>query len=74
MLVNTRLKDLREDLDLSQKVLAEYLHCSQQAYRNYELGLRDIPSEYLVALADYYHTSIDYLLLRTDCKTPYPGR
>ena len=69
-----RIKALREDSDVSQKKLAEYLHCSQQAYSNYELGTRSIPSEVLIALADFYHTSVDYLLGRTDRKEPCPKK
>ena len=57
---------MREDSDLKQKVLAEYLNCSQVCYSQYELGKRDIPTEVLIKLADYYGTSIDYLLGRTD--------
>lgn len=67
-----RIRDLREDNDLSQRRLAEELHCSQQAYSNYELGLRDIPTAVLLQLADFYNTSIDYLLSRTNEKKPYP--
>jgi transcriptional regulator with XRE-family HTH domain len=57
-----RIRDLREDHDLTQKQVSEILHCSQQAYSNYELGQRDIPTSILIALAKYYHTSVDYLL------------
>ncbi len=57
-----RIRDLREDSDLTQKQVAERLCCSQQAYSNYELGLRDIPTEILIALAKMYHTSSDYIL------------
>ncbi|MCI8808374.1 MAG: helix-turn-helix transcriptional regulator [Oscillospiraceae bacterium] len=62
-----RIRDLREDSDLKQKTLAEYLTCSQVCYSQYELGKRDIPTDVLIKLADYYGTSIDYLLGRTDC-------
>ena len=67
-----RLRDLREDNDLFQKDLAVYLSCSQVCYSQYERGSRDIPTDVLIKLADYYGTSIDYLLGRTDTKTPYP--
>ncbi len=67
-----RIRDLREDHDLKQKELADYLQCTQVSYSNYELGKRDIPTDVLLKLADYYHTSVDYLLGRTDVKTPYP--
>ena len=60
-----RIRDLREDRDLKQKQLAEYLHCSQQVYSNYELGQRDIPTDVLIRLANFYHVSIDYLLGQT---------
>lgn len=68
----TRIRDLREDLDLRQKDLAEYLNCTQVCYSRYELASRDIPTEVLCKLADYYHTSTDYLLGRTDEPKPYP--
>lgn len=67
-----RIKDLREDSDLSQAQVASHLHCSQQAYSNYELGQRDIPSAVLVQLAVFHHTSVDYLLGLTDVREPYP--
>ncbi len=67
-----RIRDLREDHDLKQKELADYLQCTQVSYSYYELGKRDIPTDVLIKLADYYHTSVDYLLGRTDVKTPYP--
>ena len=61
-----RIRDLREDRDLKQWQLAEYLNCSQQVYSNYELGQRDIPTDVLIRLADYYKVSIDYLLGQTN--------
>lgn len=67
-----RIRDLREDNDLYQKDLAEYLHCSQVCYSLYEMGKRDIPTDVLIQLADFYGTSIDYLLGRTDTVTAYP--
>lgn len=57
-----RIRDLREDRDLKQKDLAEYLHCSQQVYSNYELGQRDIPTDILIKLSNFYSVSVDYLL------------
>lgn len=57
-----RIRDLREDNDLKQRQLAEYLNCSQQVYSNYELGQRDIPTDVLIKLSEYYHVSVDYLL------------
>ena len=67
-----RIRDLREDRNFLQKDLAAYLHCSQVAYSRYELGLRDIPTDVLIALARFYNTSTDYLLGLTDHKAPYP--
>ncbi len=63
-----RIRDLREDQDLTQKQLSEILHCSQQVYSNYELGQRDIPTEVLIKLAKLHHTSVDYILGLTDEK------
>ena len=57
-----RIRDLREDRDLKQRQLAEYLNCSQQVYSNYELGQRDIPTDVLIRLSDLYEVSVDYLL------------
>ncbi len=57
-----RLRDLREDHDLKQRQVAEYLRCSQQVYSNYELGQRDIPTDVLILLSDFYKVSVDYLL------------
>lgn len=67
-----RIRDMREDRDLLQKDLADYLSCSQVCYSNYEIGKRDIPTEVLSKLAEFYNTSTDYLLGRTDEKKPYP--
>lgn len=66
-----RIRELREDNDLLQKDLAAYLKCSQVAYSRYELGQRDIPTDVLISLADYYHTSTDYILGRTNKKEQY---
>jgi len=57
-----RIRDLREDHDLTQKEMAKELNCSQQVYSNYELGQRDIPTDVLIRLASFYNVSIDYLL------------
>ncbi len=67
-----RIRDLREDRDLRQQDLADYLGCTQVSYSYYELGKRDIPTDILIRIADYYDTSVDYLLGRTDSKSPYP--
>ncbi len=57
-----RLKDLREDSDLSQKDVAEYLKMKQPQYNRYERGLRDVPTDVLIRLAQLYKTSTDYIL------------
>ncbi len=69
-----RIRNLREDNDLYQRDLAEYLNCSQVAYSRYELGTRDIPTDVLISLSEFYNTSIDYLLGQTDEKKPYPKK
>lgn len=61
-----RLRDLREDADLSQSQIAEILHIQQTVYSRYERGYQTIPVEHLLTLADYYHVSVDYLLDRTN--------
>lgn len=66
-----RLKELREDKDLFQKDIAKYLNMSQTGYSQYETETNDIPTEVLRNLADYYDTSIDYILYRTDERKPY---
>ncbi len=68
------IRDLREDADLTQKQMGEALHCSQQVYANYELGQRDIPTAVLIALAQFHHTSTDYILGLTEEKDPYPHK
>ncbi len=65
-----RLRDLRNDKDLKQQDLANYLNCSQVAYSHYELGQRDIPTEVLIALAKFYNTTTDYILGLTDDVNP----
>ncbi len=67
-----RIRELREDQDLTQRRLADYLQCTQVCYSHYELGKRDVPSEILIRLAEFYHTSTDYLLGLTDLRKPYP--
>lgn len=59
------IRDLRIDNDLSQREMAEILNISQQTYSTYEIATRDIPTQILIAIADYYDVSIDYLLGRT---------
>ena len=70
--MKTRLRNLREDNDLTQKDLSKMLNISQVAYSYYELNKRSIPLELLSKIADFYHTSVDYLLFRTNIPTPYP--
>lgn len=67
-----RIRDLREDNDLTQQQVAEYLHIKQNTYSQYETGHRQVPIDVLIALAGFYHTSTDYLLGLTSCKKPYP--
>lgn len=66
-----RLRDLREDRDLTQRDLAEYLQVHQTTYSDYELGQLNVPVSVLHKLADFYAVSIDYLLCRTKVKDPY---
>jgi transcriptional regulator with XRE-family HTH domain len=74
IMYRNRLRDLREDRDLKQTALADYLQIHQTTYSDYELGKLNVPINVLHALADYYDTSIDYLLGRTPEKKPYPKR
>ncbi len=67
-----RLRDLREDHDLAQKQVAALLGIDQRVYSNYELGKRVLPLRHLLALAEYYKVSTDYILGRTDELRPYP--
>lgn len=66
-----RLKDLREDEDKYQKEVANDLNIHQTTLSKYELGTIDIPTKLLIKFADYYRTSIDYILKRTNEKRPY---
>ena len=65
-MVYKRIRDLREDKDLTQKEMAKLLQCSQQVYSNYELGQRDIPTDILIKLATLHKVSVDYILGITD--------
>ncbi len=69
-----RIRDLREDKDYTQTQMGEILNCSQRVYSNYERGDIDIPTQILIRLARFHHTSVDYLLELTDVKTAYPSR
>ena len=72
--MNLRIRDLREDNDYSQKIVADLLSEHQTTYSSYELGKLEIPLESLEKLADFYRVSVDYLLGRTDVKEPYPKK
>ena len=67
-----RIRDLREDNDLTQAEIAALLNISQATYSRYETGALGIPHESLEVLADHYKTSVDYLLGRTSDPRPYP--
>ena len=67
-----RLRDLREDNDMSQAEMAKLLKCSQQTYSRYESHTTEIPLQSLIFLANYYNTSVDYLLGITNEPKPYP--
>ncbi|MBD5139158.1 MAG: helix-turn-helix transcriptional regulator [Ruminococcus sp.] len=66
-----RLRDMREDRDLTQKQIAEYLMCDQSLYSKYERGEREIPLNLLIKLADYYNVNIDYLVGRSSVSKRY---
>ena len=66
-----RLKELREESGLTQQTVAEYLNVKQNTYSQYENGHRQLPIDFLIALAKYYNTSTDYILGLTDEKKPY---
>ena len=63
-----RIRELREDKEITQKKMASILNCSQQVYSNYELGQRDIPTDILIELSKYHKVSTDYILGLTDKK------
>ena len=63
-----RIRDLREDKNMTQTQMAKILHCSQRVYSDYERGILDIPSDILIRLADFHNVSVDYLLERVDEK------
>ena len=69
-----RIRDLREDTDLTQAQIGTAVGVSQRTYAHYESGQRMLPPQVLCALADFYHVSVDYLLERTDIKSPYPPK
>ena len=69
-----RLKELREDRDLTQSQIAKYLNMSQTGYSKYETGENDVPTKILIELAKFYNVSVDYLLGVTDDSAPYPRK
>ncbi len=69
-----RIRDLREDKDLKQRQIAEYLHCDQSLYSKFERGERPLPLDFAVKLAQYYCTSVDYLVGLTEDPKPYSRR
>lgn len=66
-----RIRDLREDKDLSQKEIARILNMSQTGYSKYEVGTNDVPTKILIQLANFYNTSVDYILGLTNEIKPY---
>ena len=72
--MNLRIRDLREDHDLKQKQIAQYLLCDQSLYSKYERGERELPLRLAVELAKYYGVSVDYLVGLTDTREPYPRK
>ena len=69
-----KIRELREDKDLTQTQIAKILNCSQRIYSNYERGEVDIPTQVLIKLAEFHGTSVDFLLGLTDEKRPYPRK
>ena len=69
--VYPRIRELREEANLTQADVAKILNCTQASYSYYEIGRREIPTQVLIILARYYKTSIDYLLGLTKIKAPY---
>ncbi len=65
-----RIRDMREDADLTQTQIADYLHIAQTVYSRYERGYQTIPLHLLIRLADFYHVSLDYLTGRSDTPNP----
>lgn len=72
--VDLKIRDLREDNDLSQSKVAQYLMCDQSLYSKYERGERELPLRLAVQLAEYYGVSVDYLVGLTDEAASYPRR
>lgn len=73
-MVYERIRNLREDSDLTQQQMADKLFINRRTYSSYENGVRGIPVEVLGDIADIFGTSVDYLIGRTDIKNPYPNK
>lgn len=69
-----RIKELREDKDIKQSVIAKYLNMSQNGYSQYETGKNDIPTKVLIDLSIFHNVSVDYILGLTDVQKPYPRK
>lgn len=69
-----RIRDLREDRDITQSKTGKILNCNQRIYSNYERGDVDIPTHISIKLAAFHNTSVDYLLNLTDVRKPYPSK
>lgn len=69
-----RIRNLREDSDMTQQQMADKLYVNRRTYSSYETGVRGIPTEILSQIADIFGTSVDYLIGRTDTKKPYPKK
>lgn len=74
MKMRLRIRDLREDRDLKQREVAEFLVCDQSLYSKYERGERELPLRLAIQLAEFYGVSVDYLVGLTDTPEPYPRR
>ncbi len=73
-MIYQRIRNLREDADFTQQQMADLLFINRRTYSSYETGVRMPSPEILGKIADIFHTSVDYLMERTDVKTPYPER
>lgn len=69
-----RIRELREDKDLTQRQIAQILNMSQTGYNQYEIGKNDISTQVLIKLANFYNISVDYILGLTDIMKPYPRK
>lgn len=65
---------MRDDANLKQTALAEYLNIKQSTYSDYESGKINVPIEALIKISDYYNVSLDYIVGKTDIKKPYPKK